>query len=414
MSSIVTISRLGAQADGIAETEGGQVFVPFTLPGEKVNIAVGGKRADIVALLETSPQRVAPPCRHFGDCGGCAIQHLEHGAYRDWKRQILVDALRARGIETEVDSMVDCPPHSRRRAALTARKTEKGLLLGFNAALSHRIVDMEECPVMLPSIVEKLDVLRQLGLLVAQTKDPFRFGVTQTASGLDVAAQDSGRLEGPARQAAIEFCLANGIARLSVDGEIIVEPKKPMVMVDDIAVVPPPGAFLQAVESAEQVMAGLVTEHLRKAKRVADLFAGIGTFALRLARQSEVHAVEGDAPALAALDRAFRFGTGLKRVTIEKRDLFRRPLTFKELDFGFDGLVFDPPRAGAEDQAKQIARSNVQRVAAVSCNPTTLARDLRILIDGGYTLKRVVPVDQFLWSPHLETVALLEKPKKRK
>src|SRR5690606_36708581 len=231
MSSIVTISRLGAQADGIAETKGGQVFVPFTLPGENVNIAVAGRRADIVALLEPSPQLVAPPCRHFGDCGGCAIQHLEHGAYRDWKRQILVDALRARGIETEVDSMVDCPPHSRRRAALTARKTEKGLLLGFNAALSHRIVDMEECPVMLPSIVEKLDVLRQLGLLVAQTKDPFRFGVTQTASGLDIAAQESGRLEGQARQAAIEFCLANGIARLSVDGEIIVEPKKPMVMV---------------------------------------------------------------------------------------------------------------------------------------------------------------------------------------
>lgn len=414
MTSIVTIARLGAQADGIADAPGGQIFVPFTLPGERVNVAVSGKKADIVALLDPSPLRVTPPCRHFGDCGGCSIQHLEQQAYRDWKRQNLIDALRARGIEIEVDALVECPPHSRRRAALTARKTEKGLLLGFNAALSHRIVDLEECPVMLPSIVEQLDMLRGLGLLVAQTKEPFRMAVTQSASGLDVATDDSGALEGPARQAAVEYCIANGIARLSVDGEIIVEPKKPVIMIDGVAVIPPPGAFLQAVENAEHVMAKLVVEHLRKAKRVADLFSGIGTFALRLARQSEVHAVEGDAPALAALDRGFRYGDGLKRVTIEKRDLFRRPLTYKELDLKFDGLVFDPPRAGAEDQARQIARSTVQRVAAVSCNPITLARDLSILIEGGYVLKRVVPVDQFLWSSHLETVALLEKPKKRR
>jgi 23S rRNA (uracil1939-C5)-methyltransferase len=414
MNSIVTIARLGAQADGIADTSNGPMFVPFTLPGEKVNVAVAGKKADVVAFLETSPQRVAPKCRHFGECGGCAIQHLEDGAYRDWKRQILVDALRSRSIDIEVDPIVVCEPHSRRKAALTARKTDKGLLLGFNAALSHRIVNMEECPVMLPSIVENLDVLRKLGMLVGQTVDPFRLAVTQTASGLDVAMEGSGKPEGKRRQAVVDFCLHNGIARLAIDGEIIIEPKKPVVMIDDISVPPPPGAFLQAVESAEQVMAGLVTEHLKKAKRVADLFAGIGTFALRLARSSEVHAVEGDAGALAGLDRGFRYATGLKKVTIEKRDLFTRPMTWKELDATYDGLAFDPPRAGAEDQAKQIARSNVQRVAAVSCNPITLARDLRILIDGGYILKRVVPVDQFLWSPHLEAVALLEKQKKRR
>src|SRR5690606_38604699 len=176
----------------------------------------------------------------------------------------------------------------------------------------------------------------------------------------------------------------------------------------------PPGAFVQAVEKAEQAMASLVAGHLAKAKRVADLFAGVGTFALRLARASDVHAVEGDAAALASLDRAFRFAAGLRRVTAEKRDLFVRPLTWKELDAGFDGLVFDPPRAGAEDQAKQIARSQVRLVAAVSCNPLTLARDLRILIDGGYLVRRIVPVDQFIWSPHLEAVALLEKPRKRR
>lgn len=414
MSAILTIARLGAQGDGVADSGSGPVFVPFALPGERVNVALVGKRADLVSVLDPSPLRVAPACRHFTSCGGCAMQHFEEGAYRDWKRGLLVEALRAKGIGIEVDPLVSSPPHSRRRAALTAKRTEGGILLGFNAALSHRIVDIEECPVMEPDLVAALPLLRQLARLVARTSDAFRLTVTRTASGLDVAAQGSGRLEGKARQAAIEFSIARGIARLTVDGEIVIEPKKPAIMVGDVSVSPPPGAFLQAVAEAESAMAGLVAGHLGKAKRVADLFAGIGTFALRLARQSEVHAVEGDAAALAALDRAFRFGQGLKKVTVEKRDLFVRPLTYKELDASFDGLVFDPPRAGAEAQATQIARSQVRLVAAVSCNPLTLARDLSILIAGGYELKRVVPVDQFLWSPHLEAVALLEKPKKRR
>ena len=414
MSAILTIARLGAQGDGIADTPQGPVFVPFALPGERVNVALGARKADLVSVLEASPQRVEPLCRHFGDCGGCAIQHLEDEAYREWKRGLLVAALRARGIDAEVAPLVSCPPRSRRRAAFTARRTEKGVVLGFNTALSHRIVDIEECPVLVPPLVEALPLLRRLGYLVARTGDAFRLTVTHTASGLDVAAEGSGRLEGKPRQAAIEFCIANGLARLTVDGEIVIEPKKPAVMVAGVAVSPPPGAFMQAVAEAEGAMVAAVTAHLARAKRVADLFAGIGTFTLALARQSEVHAVEGDAAALAALDRAYRFGAGLRKVTVEKRDLYVRPLTFKELDAGFDGLVFDPPRAGAEAQAKQIARSQVRLVAAVSCNPLTLARDLSILIDGGYALKRVIPVDQFLWSPHLEAVALLEKPKKRR
>ena len=414
MSSVVTISRLGGQGDGIADTPKGPLFVPFALPGERVNVALGDKKADLVSVLEPSPLRVDPPCRHFGECGGCAMQHLEPAAYQSWKRERLTDALRAKAIEFPVDDLVPCMPRNRRRAALTARKTEKGVLVGFNAALSHRIVDMQECHVLLPTIVDRLDVLRDLAALVATASTPFRLAVTQTSSGLDVAFDGSGRIEGRERQAAVEFATRSGFARVSIDGEILVEPRKPVVLIDDIAVPIPPAAFMQAVEGAEAAMTDLVGAHLGKAKRVIDLFAGIGTFALRLARSSEVHAVEGDAAALASLDRGFRFGSGLKRVTVEKRDLFVRPVTYKELDASFDGLVFDPPRAGAEDQSKQIARSQVRFVAAVSCNPTTLARDLRILVDGGYNLKRIVPIDQFLWSPHLEAVALLEKPRKRK
>jgi len=414
MSGIVTIDRLGAQGDGVVNAPGGPLFVPYALPGERVNVARDGKRAELIAILEPSPLRVEPPCRHFGSCGGCALQHLEQNAYRDWKRERLVEALRGQKIDIDVGELVAGLPNARRRAVLTARRTEKGMLLGFNAAQSHTIVDMEECHVLLPAIVEALPMLRRLAGVIAATPKPFRLTVTHTDSGPDVAAEGSGRLDDTQRRLATEFAIEAGLARLSVDGEIVVEPRKPAVMVDGIAVNPPPGAFLQAVEHAEDAMAALVTAHLAKAKRVADLFAGIGTFALRLARQSEVHAVEGEAAALASLDRAFRFAAGLKKLTVEKRDLFVRPLTFKELDASFDGLVFDPPRAGAEAQAKQIARSQVRRVAAVSCNPTTLARDLRVLIDGGYRLERVVPIDQFLWSPHLEAVALLEKPPRRR
>ncbi|AZO16195.1 class I SAM-dependent RNA methyltransferase [Mesorhizobium sp. M2A.F.Ca.ET.043.05.1.1] len=413
MSARFTIARLGSQGDGIANAEGGEVFVPFTLPGETVTAARQKDRATLVSVLEASPLRIDPACRHFTECGGCALQHYEPAAYQEWKREKVVQALKAKGIACEVAALVPCAPHSRRRVTFSARRTEAGMLLGFVRALSSEIIPIEECPISLPAIVAALDKLRVLAGLVCATPKAFHMTVTVTASGLDIAVHDAGKLGDHQRRIASNFVMAEGLARLSVDGEIVVEPKKPVVQFGPVAVAVPPGAFLQATEAAEQAMAGLVGQHLSRAKKVADLFAGCGSFALRLAAKSEVHAVEGEAAALAALDRAYRFATGLRRVTSERRDLFRRPLTFKELN-AFDGLVFDPPRAGAEDQSKQIARSNVPLVAAVSCNPVTLARDLRILLDGGYTLKSVIPIDQFLWSPHVEAVALLEKRKRRR
>jgi 23S rRNA (uracil1939-C5)-methyltransferase len=413
MTVRLTIDSLGAQGDGVAQTERGPVFVPFTLPGEVVNAAVERDRATLMAVLEPSPLRVAPPCRHFGDCGGCSLQHLEDESYRAFKHERVAAPLRRDRIEIEPAAVRPCPPDSRRRVVLSARRAEARIILGYHRMQSADIIDIAECRIALPSIVAALPMLRDLAALVTQTAKPFHISVTATSTGLDVAFADSGKLPDGVRRIAANFALREKLARLSVDGEIIVEPQKPVIHFGDVAVTPPPGSFLQAVKSAEETMVGLVTGHLAKAKRVADLFAGSGAFSLRLARNSEVHAVEGDAAALAALDRGFRFGSGLKRVTQEKRDLFRRPLTFKELN-AFDGVVFDPPRAGAEDQSKQIARSDVPLIAAVSCNPTTLARDLRILIDGGYALKSATPVDQFLWSPHVEAVALLEKPRKKR
>ncbi|RVD56379.1 class I SAM-dependent RNA methyltransferase [Mesorhizobium sp. M2D.F.Ca.ET.185.01.1.1] len=413
MSTRFTIARLGSQGDGIANAEGGEVFVPFTLPGETVTAARQKDRATLMSVLEASPLRVDPACRHFTECGGCALQHYEAEAYRQWKREKVVQALKAKGIACEIEALVPCAPHSRRRVTFSARRTEAGMLLGFVRALSSEIIPIEECPISLPAIVSALDKLRAVADLVCATPKAFHMTVTGTASGLDIAVHEAGKLGDHQRRIVSNFVMAEGLARLSADGEIIVEPRKPVVQFGPVAVAVPPGAFLQATEAAEQTMASLVGQHLARAKKVADLFAGCGSFALRLAAKSEVHAVEGDGPALAALDRAFRFASGLKRVTAERRDLFRRPLTFKELN-AFDGLVFDPPRAGAEDQSKQIARSDVPLVAAVSCNPVTLARDLRILLDGGYTVKSVTPIDQFLWSPHVEAVALLERPKRRR
>ncbi|MES0148726.1 class I SAM-dependent RNA methyltransferase [Mesorhizobium sp. M0012] len=413
MSTRFTIARLGSQGDGIAETETGEVFIPFALPGEVVTAAREKDRATLMSVLEASPLRVDPPCRHFGACGGCAVQHLETEAYHRWKREKVVHALKSKGIACDVGALVPCAPHTRRRVVFTARRSEAGMQFGFVRALSSEIISIEECPISAPQIVAALDRLRMLAGLICTTTKSFHMAVTVTGSGLDVAVHDSGKLGENQRRVASNFVIAEGLARLSVDGEVIIEPNKPVVLFGGVAVAVPPGAFLQATEAAEQAMANIVGQHFARAKKVADLFAGCGSFALRLAARSEVHAVEGDAAALAALDRAFRFASGLKRVTGERRDLFRRPLTFKELN-AFDGVVFDPPRAGAEDQSKQIARSDVPLVAAVSCNPVTLARDLRILMDGGYTLKSVTPIDQFLWSPHVEAVALLEKPRRRR
>ncbi len=413
MNATFEIARLGAQGDGIADTASGPVFIPFALPGETVTATRLKDRADLISLLVASPQRVAPQCRHFGECGGCAIQHLEERAYLDWKRQKVVQALRGARIEVDVADVVPCAPRTRRRVTFSARRTERGVVLGFHRALSKEIIDIAECPISLPEIVAALPRLRTLVGLVPGAGQPIHMAVTATASGLDIAVQDAGSMSDADRRAVSAFVMEAGFARLAVNGEIIIEPRKPVIAFGEASVPVPPGAFLQATAFAEEAMADLVLSHLSGAKKVADLFSGCGSFALRLARRSEIHAVEGDAAALAAFERGFRMTTGLKKVTAERRDLFRRPLTFKELN-AFDGIVFDPPRAGAEDQSRQISRSDVPFVAAVSCNPGTLARDLRILVDGGYSVTSVTPIDQFLWSPHVEAVVLLEKPRRRR
>ncbi|WP_062222023.1 class I SAM-dependent RNA methyltransferase [Aureimonas sp. D3] len=408
MTERLTIETLGQKGDGIAHVGGAAVFVPFTLPGEIVEIERQGERGRLLQVETASPERVEAPCPHFGRCGGCELQHMSDSAYRAFKRETVVEAFRRVGLEPQVADLVPCAPHSRRRAVFSALRVDSRVLFGFHEALSHRIAPISTCLVTVPEIANRLDFFEKLAVAMIDRKRELRMVVTYTAAGLDIAVSDAARLDDKLRQRVLSLALAPGVARLAIDGETIVEPQAPRIDVDGIGVPLPPGAFLQAVASAEGAMAEIALPHFGKAKQVADLFCGVGTFTLRLARRHPVHGVEFDSPALAALDHARRGIPGLKPVTTERRDLFRRPMTTKELN-RFDGVLFDPPRAGAEAQCRELAKSTVKRVAAVSCNPASLARDAAILVEGGYKLLSVTPIDQFLWSHHVEAVALFER-----
>ncbi|MEC9342804.1 MAG: RNA methyltransferase [Pseudomonadota bacterium] len=409
MRETLTIDRLGRQGDGVALRDGEAVHVPFALPGETVSVAGKGKRARLEAVLAASPSRQEAICRHFGTCGGCRLQHFEAQAYRAWKREMVVEALVRAGIETPVAPLVTFPVASRRRAVFSATRTVSGTIFGFQERDSNRIVDLADCPILLPELAGRLDAFRTLCGLLAPRKGTVRLTVLACGNGLDLAAECEGRVPDKIVSRAIALAGEEGFARLSLNGEILAQFLVPALACGSAMVTPPPGGFAQAVGEAETAMAGLVLGHLAECRRTADLFSGFGAFALRLAANSEVHAAEFDAAALAALDRAWReTGGALKRVTTDRRDLFRRPMTKEELA-GFDGAVFDPPRAGAEAQVAQLAGSGARRIAAVSCNPVTLARDLRVLLDGGYRIVSVTPVDQFVFTAHVEAVALLQR-----
>jgi 23S rRNA (uracil1939-C5)-methyltransferase len=414
MSTVtITINRLGAQGHGIANGEDGPIYVPYALPGETLAIARNGDQGTVMSTSNLSPDRVEPPCRHFGPdrdaCGGCSLQHLADEPYHAFKRDLVIDALKSKGLTPDVGQLVIAHPGERRRLVFSVRKTEKELLLGFNRAETNHIISIEECPISSMGIVARLPAIRAVAAALATGAETFRITVLETLSGLDLSAEGLKPLADKQRRSVTETVLSlKGIARVSLNGEILIEPQKPEIDFGGVKVLPPPGAFTQATRPAEDAMAELVLAHVGKSKRIIDLFAGCGTFSLRLARVGKVHAVESEDKPLKALDHAARNSQGIKPVTIEKRDLFRRPMMVQELK-NYDALVFDPPRAGAEAQVKELARSGIKRVAAVSCNPLTLARDLRILVDGGYRITSVTPIDQFLWSTHVEAVALLER-----
>ena len=402
----VTIDRLGHSGDGVVDTPDGPLYVPFTLPGETVIATRTGERGRLVEVVSPAADRVEPACPLFGRCGGCALQHLADEPYRAFKRNLVVEALADRGVDAPVDPLVTIAPGTRRRATLAARRQNGRVALGWHAKGSHDVVPVDRCPVLVPEIESALPRLAALVSPLVSAGDGARVLVTATAGGLDVRVDDVRRPSADQAGRLLEAALAAGLARLSVGDEVIVGARPATVPFGAIPVEPPPGGFLQATRPSEEAMARLVMEAIDGAKSVADLFAGCGTFALRIATKVRVHAVESEASSLASVGRAIKGVPGLKPVTTEVRDLFRRPLMGKELE-KYDTVVFDPPRAGAKEQAAALALSSVRRIVAISCNPATLGRDLRLLVDAGYRIDRVVPIDQFLWSPHVEAVAIL-------
>jgi len=404
----LTIDDLGAQGDGIATHEGETVFAPLTAPGDTITAELDHNRARLLDIITPGPDRVSPRCSHYGLCGGCSLQHIADPAYLAFKHRTVIEALLAQRIEAPVDPVLSVPPNTRRRATFAASRQPK-IVLGFHGRRSHQIVPIRDCAVLTPGLLALLPKLERIAGIACPPKDALTLTVTETLTGFDVAL--SGVKKGFSaddRMRLIEAAGAAKLARISLNGEVILTRTAPAIRAGAAFLTPPPGGFLQACLPSEAMMVKLVLEAVGSARRVADLFSGAGTFSLPLAATATVHAVESDQPAIDALDAAARRAQGIRPITVEKRDLFRRPLMPADLK-RFDAVVLDPPRAGAEDQAQQLAASAVKRVVMVSCNLQTFARDMRTLVDGGYYIDRITPIDQFLYSPHIEIVASLSK-----
>lgn len=401
----VTIKRLGHLGDGIAD---GPIYVAGALPGEVVSGTLDGEHLRDAKIDTPSDIRVKPPCSHAKSCGGCQLQHASDAFVAEWKRDVVRQALAAQGIAIDLDLPITSPPQSRRRAAFSVRRTKKGALAGFHMKGSDTIISVPNCQLVHPDLTAALPMVEALGTLGASRKGELSVLVTRTDTGLDVSVTGGKEMDIALHQALADLAREYDLARITWDGEIALQRRAPVLKLGPADLTLPPGAFLQATREGETVLIDAVKQALTGAKRVVDLFAGCGTFALPLAQDSTVHAVEGEREMVQALDHAWRNATGLKRVTHEARDLFRNPLLPEELA-RFDGVVIDPPRAGAAAQVAEVAQSKIPLIAHVSCNPATFARDTATLIRAGYDLEWVKVVDQFRWSTHVELAALMRR-----
>lgn len=410
MAESFVIDHIGHRGDGVAA--GGALYIPGTLPGERIEAEpVPGQpdRLRLVRITQPSPDRIDPFCEYFGICGGCAIQHWETGAYRAWKRGLVIEALAQARVACEVGDLIDAHGEGRRRATFHARRGNgDDLVVGFAAQGSHAIVPIEQCPILAPSLAGALDAARAVARVLATTNKPLDIQATATDHGIDIDIRGSGPLDTAQLSELSALAARHKLSRISRHRELVTMRTPPIVTIGKANVTLPMGSFMQPTVAGEEALASLVLAHAKKAKHVADLFCGIGPFALRLAQTTRVAAFDSDSAAIDALNDAVRHTQGLKPLKAETRDLFRRPLVAPELNL-FDAVVFDPPRQGAQAQAEQLAKSKVPRVIAVSCNPATFARDARILIDAGYTMSSVTPVDQFRHTPHVEVVAAFTK-----
>ena len=414
MTQTLTIARMGHQGDGIAETPNGLVFVPGALPGEVISAEVKDGRAEQFDLIEASPDRRPIHSETYAECGVAPMQHWADEPYLAWKRDVVIQTLAREGIETEVETTVAVPQASRRRLALHARSGPGGrVLLGFKARRSWRLVELNDCPVSDRALIAALPGLAKVAApFLGHPKSAPTLHVTLTDTGLDVdvtgVEKKSGGLTADVRARAIAAAHEADLARLSLDGDTLVMARQPRITFGRATVPLPPGAFLQAAPAAESAMVSRAVEAVRGTRKVADLFCGAGTFTFPLAEVATVMAADSSAASIAALKAGISTAQGLKTIDAQARDLFRRPLSPFDLK-GCDAIVLDPPRAGALEQTQQLQGTKAGVVVGVSCNPQTFARDARILIDAGFRLEKVTPIDQFLWSTHVELVGVFRR-----
>jgi 23S rRNA (uracil1939-C5)-methyltransferase len=408
----LVIGRVGNRGDGVAEGPGGPLYVAFALPEETVEVEADSGHPDrrhLLKVIEASPDRIAPICPHFGTCGGCAIQHWNLDRYRAWKRNLVIEALSQARLDAPVDALIDAHGEGRRRATFHARRSDHDVLeVGFSAARAHHVIGIDACPVLAPKLDGAIAVAWAIAEALKPARKPLDIAATATEGGLDIDVRGSGELNAARTGDLALIADAQKLARLTRHGELIAQRTAPTLTMGRARVTLPPGAFLQATAAGEAELARLVCEHAGKAQHIADLFCGVGPFSLRLAERARVIVADIDAEAIAALKTAASTTQGLKPIEAQARDLFRRPYVAAELK-RLDAVVFDPPRQGAEAQARELAKSTVPRIIAVSCDRNTFARDARILVDGGYRLTSVTPVDQFRYSFHVEIVARFER-----
>ena len=402
------IDHVGHRGDGVSLGGSEAIYVPYTLGGETVEVEdVHGHpdRRRLLAIDVASPERITPFCPHFGVCGGCAIQHWQPDRYRAWKHALVVETLKQAKLDCEVAPLVDAHGAGRRRITLHARMgTHDVLKVGFAAAQSHDVIPVDRCPILDPALNGALEAAWALAEALIAVGKPLDIQVTATHGGLDIDVRGSGPLTPALITTLSRIAEKHRLARLTRHGELVLMRSAPAITIGTAQVTLPPGSFLQATAAGEEALAALVDKHAGRAKHIADLFCGVGPFALRLAKRARVAAFDSDAGAVASLQKAATATSGLKPVKAEARDLFRRPLMPPELR-DYDAVVFDPPRQGAQAQSERLAASKVPVVIAVSCNVATFARDARLLVDGGYRLEGVTPVDQFRHTAHVELVA---------
>ncbi|MCC3861314.1 23S rRNA (uracil(1939)-C(5))-methyltransferase RlmD [Pseudemcibacter aquimaris] len=418
MNHKVTINEIGGRGDGLAEVDGKTIYIPYTVPGDVIDAKIQGSKGKLRHIHQKSTERAEPICKHFGKCGGCLLQHINADYYKNWKEGLIRTALAHQGSkDADIAPIKVSPMGSRRRTTFQAIGRGNGnIVFGYAEKGSHNLIDVFECPILAPELVALIGPIKKLISGILDKKEKMSVSLTLAENGIDMMLKGKGDPSLNLRMDLAEFAEKHDLARISWfdtklkkgQYELLAERKKPYVTFEGNKVYFPSGSFLQATQQGQDALINAMLDGIGDASKVVDLFSGCGTFSIAAANSSNVHAVENNEEMLTALKLSANQMTGIKKVTTELRDLFKRPLLPHELN-EFDAAIIDPPRAGAKHQMEEIIKSDIQKLVMISCNPITFSRDVQSLIDAGFEMGAVTPVDQFLYAPHLEIVSVFTR-----